>query len=312
MTNKFGQYVTKHEVVTPKQASRVASFCHFDAEGKIASYVVHYVKELKAAGCDVYFISNNEDLDDEELRRIRPFVAQVILRKNVGYDFAAYFTGYHFAKDEGYEQVIFANDSVYGPFYPLTYAFNKMHGFDMWGITDAKAGQYHIQSYFWVFNNLEFLNRELGIFDFIDDKARVVGRYEEGITKMLLDEGYKIGILCPKQEYNGRDATLKRIKENIRQQAEGKVNLMRKLRGLLHPKQRRRNKEKLDMHANQTGIFSNWYELIKYQECPFIKVGMLKKPNMENYHCGEYNTAIRSKYPGFDLKLIAEHLKKTL
>lgn len=310
MTNKFSQYVTKHEVIAPKRTSRLASFCHFDAEGRIAEYVVHFVKELKDAGCDVYFVSNNESIEEAELAKIRPFVSQIILRKNIGYDFAAYFTGYAYAKDEGYKQVVFANDSVYGPFYPLVRVFDRMHGHDMWGITDATAGRYHIQSYFWVFNNLAFLNYELESFEFIQEKSQVVGRYEEGITQKLINSSFEIGVLCPKLDYNGEDEVLDRLKENIKGKAGKKNNLMRRIKAFFRPSLRRRNAARLDAHANQTGIFSNWYELVKYQECPFIKVGMLKKPGMEVYHEGEYNAVIRAKYPAFDLNLIAKHLKR--
>lgn len=312
MTNKFKQYVTRHKVISPKKAETLACFCHFDTKNQIADYVVHYVKELAEGGADVFFVSNCPQIEEAELAKITPYVAQIILRQNIGYDFAAYFTGYSYS--EGYESVVFANDSVYGPFYPLAPLFVKMKDNDMWGISDAYAGRYHIQSYFWVFNNMQnFLDKEAAEFEFIDDKAEVVGHYEEGITQKLIAANYKIAVLCDNKlmaefAVQSTDKTLQELKGNIQKIAQRKVNIMRQIKGFLCPYVRRKNSEKIYNHANLTGIFSCWYAAIKYFDCPFIKVGMLKKSTMEKYHEKQYIPLLKNKYPAYDWQLIEKHL----
>ena len=318
MTEQFSKYVTKHEVVTGKNANRACSFCHFDANAKIAEYVVHYLKELKDAGCDVYFVSNNEAIANEYLESIRPYVTEIILRKNEGYDFAAYFTGYEYAKENDYAELIFANDSAYGPFYALGPIFEKMAPCDMWAVSDAPAGHYHLQSYFWVFRlglrMRAFLEREIQNFVFTSVKADVVGMYEEGISKRLAAEKFNIGVLCKNEDANKIekekvDAVMKALKVNIRAIAGQKVKPWTHVLGWFLPKRRWKNAAKINTHTNGTGIFSNWYAMVKYMDCPFIKVGMVKKHSMEKYHEFKYMELLAAKYPAYDLNLIENHRK---
>jgi len=51
----FAPYIAKHEIVAAKTSNRVCIFCHFDAKGRIARYVVHYLTSLRQAGIDIYF-----------------------------------------------------------------------------------------------------------------------------------------------------------------------------------------------------------------------------------------------------------------
>lgn len=317
----FAPYIAKHEIVAAKTSNRVCIFCHFDAKGRIARYVVHYLTSLRQAGIDIYFVSNNEVMSDSELDKVRPVVTGIVLRKNVGYDFAAYLTGYLLTRKEHYEELIFANDSVYGPFYPLTDIFGKMTPYDFWGVTDAYVGAYHMQSYFWVFrlgaDMLSFLDEQADRFAFLADKGEIVRRYELGMTQALIDKGFDIGVLCPNEkaveiENKSDDPELLRLKENIRRQAARKINVVRKLRGLLSAGTRRRNAARIAEHSDATGIFSAWFTLVKYMGCPFIKVRMLKSPKMKTFHEGRYVELLRHKYPQFDLSLIEDHLQKGL
>jgi hypothetical protein len=189
-----------------------------------------------------------------------------------------------------------------------------MSGFDMWGISDAYAGRYHIQSNFWVFNNMQkFLDKEAQDFEFISIKEQVVGRYEEGITQKLIAGKFHIGVLCDNKkiaefEAKSTDPVLKNLKANIRQIAMQKINITRKIKGAVLPHIKRRNHTKVEAHANLTGIFSCWYAAVKYFDCPLIKVGLLKRPQMQKYHEGEYIELLKSKYPSYDSQMIERHL----
>jgi len=316
MTNKFSQYVTRQVVISPKRYDVMASFCHFDAKNQIADYVVHYLKSLSQAGADIYFVSNCPQIADSELDKIKPFVAQIILRKNIGYDFGCYFTGYAYAANEGYKTVTFVNDSCYGPFYQLGPLYERMKEFDMWGISDAYAGRYHIQSNFWVFNNMkDFLDKEAETFKFISIKEQVVGRYEEGISQKIIAYGYKVGVLCDNKliaefEKQSTDPILIRLKSNIKEIAAKKINFARRIKAFFCPWLKKKNHKKVYEHASLTGIFSCWYAAVKYFDCPLIKVGLLKRPVMEKYHEGEYINLLKEKYPDYDVNMILRHLGK--
>lgn len=317
MQAKFAQYITADEITRPKQSARLVSFCHFDAKARVADHVVFYAKSLHALGADVVFVSNCETLAELERAKIRPYVSRIITRKNIGYDFACYFTGYEAGRNDGYEEIIFANDSVFGPFFPLARIFEKMQNFDMWGISDAYAGRYHIQSNFWVFKHMQkFLDAELAAFEFISEKNLVVGRYEEGITQRLMAGNYKLGVWCDNKELAAfeaisTDTVLRRLKGNIEAIAKEKINWARKIKGFFVPSIRRRNAQKINEHANLTGIFSGWYAMVKYFDGPFIKVSLLKRKDMEKYHEGEYIALLQTQYPDYDVRMIQEYLGKT-
>ncbi len=326
MDTEFKKYIARKIDCSAflNNAERLAIFCHFDADNIISEYIAHYLTELKNAGCDVVFFTNSH-VSDEQVSKIKNSVNQIIIRQNVGYDFGAYFTGYveHRDKLSNYKNVLFINDSVFGPFYGLSKVFDKMsaQNLDMWGISDAFHKHYHIQSYFWAFKTsgavLAVLDEEAKNYDFNLPKKDVVGKYEEGITAKMLKAELKLGVLCSNAEAidfemnQNDDKTLKSLKADMVRIAKSKQSFVKKIKALFSVKTNRDcNFVVPDANAYLTGINSCWYSMIKYFECPFIKVSLLKSPQNFRYHGFIYISLIKQQYPLYNWTLIENHLNR--
>lgn len=196
---------------------RIAIFAHYDNKNVIQDYVLYYLKELQKVAEKIVFVSDCE-LNESELSKISPFIANSIAYHHGEYDFGSYKRGYQWAKENGLledcEELIFANDSCYGPLFSFEEMFSKMSPkeTDFWGVTANPMGcklvedrvidvpQKHIQSYFVVFKSQIFKS---DIFDnFINSvkkehtKEEIVIYYEVGMTKFLLDNGFKYDVYC--------------------------------------------------------------------------------------------------------------------
>lgn len=94
---------------------RACLFAGYDADGLIDATAIKYIAEL-AKYCDVYYLADCEILD-VELAKLTPFVKGAWAERHANYDFGSYKTllteklGWEAA--EQYDEIIFANDSVY-------------------------------------------------------------------------------------------------------------------------------------------------------------------------------------------------------
>jgi len=196
---------------------RVAVFAHYDVHNIIQDYVVYYIKELQKVAEKIIFVSDCE-LSEAELSKISPYVVQSIAYHHGEYDFGSYKRGYQWAKENGLfddcEEFILANDSCYAPLFPFSEMFSKMSikELDFWGVTANSQGfeivdgkpianfQDHIQSYFIVFKPQVFKS---DVFDnFIASikkektKEEVIVYYEVGLSKLLVENGFKYDVYC--------------------------------------------------------------------------------------------------------------------
>ena len=138
-----------------KKKSNICIFSHYDPDGLVDSYVVHYLQELTKCHCDIIFVTTSHKLAQEQINKISPYC-----KKNYHIKITSEWILIHFKCGLNYidnlieyDKLILANDSVYGPFYDLEKLFNYgvVKGLDIWGATDSWAHKYHIQSYFIVF-----------------------------------------------------------------------------------------------------------------------------------------------------------------
>lgn len=191
------------------QHTRLAVFASYDKYNIVNDYVIYYLKELNKVA-DIVFVADNT-LGKTELEKIRPLILHLITEKHGGYDFGSYKRGYFWAERNGlldnYEQLIFCNDSVFGPFHPLKPIFSEMgkNGkADFWGIfmvdTSNKVecnirDKIHAQSYFIVFNRNVATSKKLK--DFMNNivklknKNDIVKEYEIGLSQTLIHEGFR-------------------------------------------------------------------------------------------------------------------------
>ena len=188
---------------------RAAVFAHYDKDSVIDDYVIYYLNGLKEVAQTIVFVSCC-DLPVEEISKLNGIVSYVIAEKHDEYDFGSYKRGFLYLKDRlnEFDELIFANDSCYGPLYPLNKVFSKMEKevCDFWGITKnnygykKKLGHFfakrpHIQSYFIVFRKDVFTS-DLFV-DFMKSvehqniKKQIVSKYEIGLTELLVKHGFK-------------------------------------------------------------------------------------------------------------------------
>ena len=101
----------------PTLGPKVALFVHFDRQGAVREYVLHYLAALQAAGYDIAFVTNSGRLQPEAMEALQPLCAAILIRRNVGYDFGAMREGLLRLRmpRQNTEQLLLVNDSVYGP-----------------------------------------------------------------------------------------------------------------------------------------------------------------------------------------------------
>ncbi len=303
-----------------KGNNRLCVFSHYDKDNKIDDYVAHYVKELAYAGCDIIFVSNCEEIEEKYTDKILPHVNKLIMRKNKGYDMAGFITGFYEADNlQAYTHIIFANDSVYGPFYPLKKVFHDMEKreFDVWGISDNISPKYHIQNYFTAYKISNQAVRQLldDIFSnyfLSEDKEYIIKHYEIGVSQQALANDLKIGAFCPQadlvnfENLNRDEKILSLIKESI------SLSLPRKYKVSRFSSNSRFRFDffKRDFAINYIPQYSSWYTAIEYFNSPFISAALLRELKMLYYHNFLYRDVIAKKYPDYDLSLIEGHLDR--
>ncbi len=187
---------------------RIAILAHFDKQDIIDDYVLFYINELKKVCSDVIFVSCC-DLSSAELEKLD---CHKIAEKHNEYDFGSYKRGFLYAKEnsllENCDELLFTNDSCYGPFKPLEKIFSSMENktCDFWGMTKNKYAFKiiknrtkdcyipHVQSYFFVLKQNVFNSKVFD--DFItsvkneNNKNAVIEKYEIGLTTTLEKAGF--------------------------------------------------------------------------------------------------------------------------
>lgn len=165
----------------------------------------HLVRSLKAAGFTVVAIlavddpSPPTDLEADV----------VVLRRNLGWDFASWGLGLHLFGHRlaDFDGCLLVNDSIIGPLFDMAPLFDRMSaaGHDLWGLTDSWEGNYHIQSYFLYARPPAFglLANFFHDYAYPVTKPEVIQQGELGLGRALTASGLQVGVLCPYQEVTG-------------------------------------------------------------------------------------------------------------
>ena len=144
---------------------------------------------------DVIFVSTAEGLKEESTHTIERYCKDIIVKKNIGYDFGAWKTGIdHLGLGlNDYEQLILCNDSVYGPLFDLENIFDEMKANDLWAMTDNYEIEYHLQSYFMVYNKKAFTHRIFQEFwkniKIYHNKQMLIENNEIGFSQEMMNSG---------------------------------------------------------------------------------------------------------------------------
>lgn len=167
----------------------VAVFVHWDKQGRVHDYVLHYLQDLAKAGRDIVFVTNSPKFPDHEREKVMLLVTKILWRHNRGYDFGAYADGIATIDDlDRLDSVLICNDSVYGPVFPLKPLLQKMDPAkaDIWSMTDSWDTHYHLQSYFELFHKAaiqhSFFAKRWRNYAHVQSKSWVIRKHEIGIS----------------------------------------------------------------------------------------------------------------------------------
>jgi hypothetical protein len=176
---------------------KVALFMHFDRRGHVRSQLLHYVRELRENGRDVVFVSNARKLKPEALAALQEICAGVIVRRNIGYDFGAWRDAIDYLNlpRANTEEIICANDSVFGPLLPLGDVLRRFDysRADIWGLTESWQRRYHLQSFFIAYGpkaiRAEAFRKFWKYVRPVPVKSYVINAYEIGVTQVMMKGG---------------------------------------------------------------------------------------------------------------------------
>lgn len=174
---------------------RLWVIAHFDSRGRVSAYVHTMLQAYRRAGGELMVVSTAR-LDANAEAALRGSADTVLLRDNAGLDFASWRCGLalrDFARD--YDEVIVANDSVFGPFADITPIVARLSdpSVHLLGLTFSHEVAPHLQSYFLGFN-LRVFPRDLfesfwSEVEALTDKEDVIRRYEVGLSQRVLGAG---------------------------------------------------------------------------------------------------------------------------
>lgn len=141
---------------------RCCIFVHFDVAGVVRPHTRDYLLALCEAGFGIIFVTNAGMLDEASADWLSVHCALVLTRRNRGYDFGAYRDGIAAFREERVtaELLVIANDSLYGPFAPLSDIVARMDlgQADVWAMTDSWQHRYHLQTFFVAFGPAALAN----------------------------------------------------------------------------------------------------------------------------------------------------------
>ncbi len=271
-STKFENNIIKQINYSSKINDTVCIFAHYDEQNIIEEYVVYYLKKLKEKNIDLVFVSTAEEINENEIDKIKDICLKVIIKKNIGYDFGSWACAIVEMKNciKEYKKLILANDSVYAPLFDLDDFFSSMNkkNLDFYGITDTYIFTHHIQSYFMCFNE-RIINSEV-FFNFWENykvyrnKFNIVYHNEVRLTTLLSLNGFSFDVYCP----------------------------VRKVTNF--------------PYYNTTHYF--WRELIEIHQCPILKIELIKKNPLKLNNKGW--RSILQKHTQYNISLIEKHLSR--
>lgn len=180
-------------MILEQDAKRLSIFAYYDADGLVDDYVIYLLEQMKQH-CTQQIVMVNGTLQPEAEERLRKCCNELLLRPNEGFDVTAYKEAYWQAKDKTqYDEILFFNQTVFGPVCPLSAMFDDMNrrDVDFWGLTRHKGARKaswdndvsiapHLQSYFFAVRKSMFDTQE---FRDYWDKMPQIETYWDAVSK---------------------------------------------------------------------------------------------------------------------------------
>lgn len=190
---------------------RLLFFVFYDKDGIVDTYIDYLLNDFSKSIEKIVIIINGK-CNIEGRKLFEKYSSDIFLRENQGYDAGAYkaavFEYFGLEKIKLYDEVIFMNDTFFGPFYPSQIIFQEMEqrNIDFWGITlqetvDLGYGRLprYIQSYF-----IAFRRKVVESHDFKEfwesmgtpkDYLEVCKKFENRLMSFFVEKGYKYSVL---------------------------------------------------------------------------------------------------------------------
>jgi lipopolysaccharide biosynthesis protein len=234
-------------------------FAHFDVQGMVDPYVAYYLNELNRLGATIVFVSASPVLSAESVAPIRPLCAGIYTRRTLSFDFGSWHLAWCILKQRGwslnqFDRFVVANDSVFGPLFPLEEMWDTFHGADMYGAIENTQMFSHLQSFFlaWDLNSRTrpFLSDLWDEFQYTVHKGALIWRYEVGLSRRARTAGLRVKPFVPAAA----------IRTSSRHQSP-----------LWGSKRSGRN----------NGTLYSWDELIEDFRFPFLKVAVVRDKRLQ-------------------------------
>lgn len=194
--------------------NRVCVFAHYDKDNIVEEYVLYYLLELKKFFNKIVFVSDT-DLPKTETLKLEKICDYIQAKHHGQYDWGSYKFGYIIAKENGLlreaDELLFCNDSVYGPIKDLDKCFSNMTNkdCDICGMYQNNYGlekgikSPHLQSWFLLIKknafNSEYFNEFMLNITSQENKTDIIEKYEIGFSKHM-EQYYKLDYIYTSEE----------------------------------------------------------------------------------------------------------------
>ena len=280
---------------------RALVYAHHDHDGVFDPHVVTALRSYRPFMDQIVVVSTSA----RELPASLPSVVdRLIPRDNVGYDFCSWRAGLEaLGPLDRFDEVICANDSVYGPLFDLEPAFTdpRVAAAALWGMCLSEQGTKrrgrvscpHVQSWWFAMRKpllaspayTEFWNSVVPL----PTKDDIVDRYEIGMSEHFSRAGFQIAGL-----YDARTAGPVTWRELLPH-----LSLWQPARSRRHIRKARR------MPHNPSELV--WQRLLN-AGVPFVKVGLFRV-NHYGLHLEHVLAGLEADTP-YDVGLIRAHLQR--
>ena len=175
---------------------RAAVIASWGPDARVSRSLAELVQALHAVGYPSIVVRASEDRSPLQWPIAPPASTIVVRKPNVGYDFGSWVVGMdRFPAVAKRKHVILVNDSMVGPFTALDDMVTSFESTaaDVWGATNTRQFAPHLQSYLLGFKRGALADPAVRQFwrsvDHLEDKSRIIGEYELGLSNLLRAEG---------------------------------------------------------------------------------------------------------------------------
>jgi len=281
--------------------ARAFVYAHHDRDGVFDPHVVESLRCYRPLMDHVTVVSTGARQLSVEMR---PYVDRFLARDNIGYDFCSWRAGLDaLGPLDRFDEVICANDSVYGPLFDLEPAFTdpRVAAADLWGMCLSEQGTKrrgrvscpHVQSWWFAMRKpllaspafTEFWNSVVPL----PTKDDIVDRYEIGMSEHFSRAGFRIAGLYDASQ--GGPVTWRELLPNLSLwHLAGSRRHFRKARRMPH---------------NPSELF--WKRLLD-AGVPYVKVGLFRV-NHYGLNLDHVMAGLEAATP-YDVGLIRAHLQR--